>query len=122
VTVLALGIAAISPPIVYAGLANLIGLIGSFMTSSNTSSNILFAPLQQETALAVPGLTEAEIIASQNTGGAIGNSIAPANVVLGTGTAGITGKEGDVLRYTLVFALMASVLVGVLAIVLYLYT
>src|SRR5690625_3598742 len=43
--VLALGIAEVSPPAVYVGLANVIGIIGAFMTSSNTSSNVLFSPL-----------------------------------------------------------------------------
>lgn len=120
VTVLALGIAAVSPPVLYAGIANFIGILGAFMTSSNTASNILFAPLHQETAMAVPALSEAQVIASQSTGGAIGNAIAPANVVLGTGTAGITGQEGEVLRYTLVYALIAGVLVGILGIIFYL--
>lgn len=119
VSVLALGIAAVSPPVVYAFLANFIGLVGSFMTSSNTASNILFSPLQQETALATP-LSEGRVLASQMTGGAIGNSIAPTNVVLGTGTAGIVGKEGAVLRYTLPWALAAAVLVGIAGLIFYL--
>lgn len=111
-TVLALGIAAVSPPIVYAFFSNFIGILGSFMTSSNTASNILFAPLQQQTALATV-LSESRIIGAQAAGGAIGNSIAPANVVLGTGTAKIVGKEGDVLRYTLPWALIAGIFVGI---------
>ncbi|MHB0934796.1 MAG: L-lactate permease [Armatimonadota bacterium] len=111
-TVLALGIAAVSPAAVYVGLASLIGIIGAFMTSSNTASNILFVPLHQETAQAITALSEPVVIASQSAGAAVGNSIAPANVVLGTGTAGIPGKEGAVLRYTLVFAAIAGVLIG----------
>lgn len=119
VTVLALGIAAVSPPAVYAGLANFIGLIGAFMTSSNTASNILLGPLQQQTATAVPALSEAQIMASQHAGSAVGNAVAPANAVLGTGTAGITGKEGEVIKYTLVYSLAAGILIGILAVILY---
>lgn len=115
--VLALGIAEVAPPMVFAFSSNWIGVLGAFMTSSNTASNILFAPLQQETVGALEGLSEATIIGAQSTGGAIGNAIAPANVVLGTGTAGIVGKEGDVLRKTLPWALVAAVLVGGLTIV-----
>ena len=114
--VLALGIAEVAPPMVFAFSSNWIGVLGAFMTSSNTASNILFAPLQQETVAALEGLSEATIIGAQSTGGAIGNAIAPANVVLGTGTAGIVGKEGDVLRKTLPWALVAAVLVGGLTI------
>jgi lactate permease len=110
-TVLALGIAHTAPTLVFAGAANAIGLLGSFMTSSNTTSNILFAPLQQTVAEA-EGLSESAIIAAQGAGGAIGNSVSPANVILGTGTAGIVGKEGEVLRKTLPWAALAAVATG----------
>jgi lactate permease len=116
--VLALGIAEVAPPVAFAFAANWIGVLGAFMTSSNTASNILFAPLQQETVMALEGLQEPTIIAAQSTGGAIGNAIAPANVVLGTGTAGIVGREGEVLRMTLPWAIAAAVLVGAATILL----
>jgi lactate permease len=118
IAVLALGIEEVTPPIVFAFLATWIGVLGAFMTSSNTASNILFAPLQQETALASEALQEPTIIAAQSAGGAIGNAIAPANVVLGTGTAGAVGKEGDVLRVTLPWAIAAAVLVGLATVLL----
>ncbi len=109
--VLAIGISEVAPAPVYAFISNLIGVVGAFMTSSNTASNILFAPLQQQAATALE-IQEPTIIGAQSTGGAIGNAIAPANVVLGTGTAGIVGREGDVLRFTLPYAGAAAVLVG----------
>lgn len=112
-TVLAEGLAEVAPPLVYAFMANWIGVLGAFMTSSNTASNVLLAPLQQTVADLEEALTEPAIIGAQSTGGAIGNAIAPANVVLGTGTAGIIGREGEVLRKTLVWSVIAAVLVGV---------
>ncbi len=115
--VLALGIAEVAPPLVFAFASNWIGVLGAFMTSSNTASNILFAPLQQETTVALD-LSEPTIIGAQSTGGAIGNAIAPANVVLGTGTAGIVGREGEVLRKTLPWAAAIAVIVGALTILL----
>jgi lactate permease len=120
VRVLAVGIAAVSPAVVYAFLANFIGILGSFMTSSNTASNILFSPLQQETAQATV-LSPSQVLGGQAVGGAVGNSIAPTNVVLGTGTAQIIGKEGEVLRYTIPWALATGVLVGILALILYFF-
>lgn len=116
--VLALGIAQVAPAMVFAFASNWIGVLGAFMTSSNTASNILFAPLQQETVMALEGLSEPTIIGAQSTGGAIGNAIAPANVVLGTGTAGIVGQEGAVLRKTLPWAALVAAAVGVLTVVL----
>lgn len=109
---LAEGVAAVAPAGVYALLAAWIGLLGSFMTTSNTSSNVLFSPLQSSVAEA-QGLSQSAIIAGQHAGGAVGNSIAPANVVLGTGTAGISGQEGQVLRRVLPWTLPVTALVGV---------
>lgn len=111
--VLAQGIESVSPPLVYAFVANFIGLLGAFMTSSNTASNVLFSQLQQGVASGT-GLSGNAIIAAQSAGGAVGNAIAPANIVLGTGTAGIVGQEGQVLRKTLPWTLAAAVVIGLL--------
>jgi lactate permease len=51
IDVLALGIAAVAPPLVYAFASNFVGVIGAFMTSSNTASNVLFSQLQQTVAV-----------------------------------------------------------------------
>ncbi|WP_256592896.1 L-lactate permease, partial [Pseudomonas sp. 2822-17] len=72
------------------------------MTSSNTSSNVLFAPLHVSVAQSMEGLDVAHVIAAQSVGGAIGNSISPTNVILGTSTAGIKGKDAEVLKPTLI--------------------
>jgi lactate permease len=108
---LALGLAEVAPAPVYAFFATWIGVLGAFMTSSNTASNVLFSSLQQTVAES-EGLAESSIIAAQSTGGAVGNAIAPANVVLGTGTAGIVGQEGQVLRKTLPWSVAVTVVVG----------
>lgn len=110
--VLALGISAVAPAYAFAFLSNGIGALGAFMTSSSTSSNVLFAPLQQ-TIAQLHGLPETTIIAAQNAGGAIGNAIAPANVVLGASTAGISGQEGEIIRKTLPWTIAMIVLTGI---------
>lgn len=109
--VLALGVAAVTPAYVFAFLSNGIGAIGAFTTSSSTSSNVLFSDLQQ-TLAKLKGLPEATIIAAQSAGGAIGNAIAPANVVLGASTAGISGQEGAIIRKTLPWTVAAIILTG----------
>jgi lactate permease len=88
------------------------------MTSSNTASNILFAPLQSEAAAGLGDLSQSTVIAAQSTGGAIGNSIAPANAILGTGTAQIVGKEGAVLRKTLPWAAGVALITSIATILL----
>jgi len=108
---LAFGIAATVPPLGYAFAANAVGVLGAFMTSSNTASNVLFSGLQQNVAQ-LQALPESSIIAGQSAGGALGNAIAPANAVLGTGTTRISGKEGAVLRITLPWTLAVAVVLG----------
>jgi lactate permease len=114
---IAYGIAEVSPPLVYAGIASMIGALGAFMTSSSTASNVLFAGVQAEVAQA-HGLARESIIAAQAAGSAYGNAIAPANIVLGTSVAGIKGQEGSVLRVTMPWTIIVAVLTGVATIAL----
>lgn len=115
ITVLALGIAAVLPGTAYLFVSNGIGILGAFITGSNTASNIMFSPLQDETAAELD-LPQWTVLGSQMTGGAVGNAISPSNIVLGTGTVGIPGEEGDVLRITLPWVALVFVLVGVLTV------
>ncbi len=97
----------------YALVAPFIGLLGSFMTGSNMSSNILFGSFQMKTAEIV-GLNSFIILAAQTAGGAIGTSIAPGNIVLGATTVGILGSEGKVLKKLIPFALTVATIFGIL--------
>jgi lactate permease len=117
-TVLAQGLAAVATTNVYAFAANWIGILGAFMTSSSTASNILFSPLQSQAAGALDGLSQSSALAGQGAGGATGNVIAPANIVLGTSTARIPGQEGVILRKVLPWTILTAVLTGILTIVL----
>ncbi|KAK52381.1 L-lactate permease [Bordetella bronchiseptica] len=117
---LAMGIAAVAPAYVFAFLSNAIGILGAFMTSSSTSSQVIFSDVQMRLAQA-KGLPVSTILAAQSAGGAIGNAIAPANVVMGASTAGIAGQEGEILRKTLQWTVLAFVLTGVATVLLALF-
>lgn len=119
--VLALGISAVAPAYAFAFLSNGIGVVGAFATSSSTSSNVLFSDLQI-TIARLKDLPEATILAAQSAGGAIGNAIAPANVVMGSSTAGISGKEGEIMRKTLPWTIVAFLLTGVATVILVMIT
>jgi lactate permease len=108
---LAHGIAVVSPPLVYAGVASVIGALGAFMTSSSTASNVLFGGVQDSVAQ-LHNMPSETIIAAQAAGSAYGNAIAPANIVLGTSIAGIKGQEGAVLRITMPWTVLVAVLTG----------
>lgn len=118
--VLALGIALVAPTYAFAFLSNAIGVLGAFMTSSSTSSNVVFSGLQQ-TVAELKGLPESTIIGAQSAGGAIGNAIAPANLVLGSSTAGIAGQEGEILRKTFPWTIAATVITGIATVLIVLF-
>jgi lactate permease len=117
VLTLAYGIAAASPPLVYAGIASVIGALGAFMTSSSTASCVLFGAVQSSVAQ-LHGMSRETIIAAQAAGSAYGNAIAPANIVLGTSIAGVKGQEGAVLRITMPWTVLVAILTGLATIAL----
>jgi lactate permease len=117
-SVLAQGIASVATVLVYAFAANWIGILGAFITSSSTASNILFSRLQLEAAQELPGLKASTVLAAQGAGGAVGNVIAPANIAIGTGAARIAGQEGTILRHALPWTVVAGVVTGIATIIL----
>ncbi len=109
-TVLARGVAAASGSF-YPLLAPVVGVLGCFMTGSNTSSNVLFGMFQMETALSL-GLSTQIMAAAQSAGGALGSSIAPAKVLVGTASAKLSGQENLVFRMALPYALIITGALG----------
>jgi len=92
----------------------LIGVLGAFMTGSNTNSNVIFAPLQKQAAELI-GISVFIILAAQTTGGSLGSMLAPAKIIVGCSTAGLAGREGEVLKRTLLPGLLIAACVGVVA-------
>lgn len=74
-----------------------IGALGAFMTGSNTNSNALFTSLQQGTALML-GLAAPAILAGQTAGAAVASVLAPTKLLVASGTVGLAGEEGSILR------------------------
>ncbi len=106
---------------VYPFVAPWIGLLGAFMTGSNTNSNVVFGVLQQETAQ-LAGLSMALTLAAQTTGGALGSMIAPAKILVGCSTVGLSGKEGPVLRATLRHGLVITCIIGAVTLLISFFT
>ncbi len=94
----------------YVVVAPLIGVLGAFMSGSNTVSNTLFAGLQFETAT-ILGMSQVLIVALQNNGGAIGNMICVNNVVSACATTGTSGNEGKIIKTNAVPCLIYCVVV-----------
>lgn len=106
----------------YTLVAPFIGVLGAFMSGSNTVSNILFSSLQFETAI-ILGLPAAVISALQVVGGGIGNMVCINNVVAVSATVGISGEEGRIIRrnsipmviYALSAGFIGMILIAVLS-------
>jgi lactate permease len=98
---------------VYPLLSPLVGLLGCFVTGSNVNSNALFGALQRDIALLL-GKNPAIIAALQTTGGALGSMIAPAKVLVACATAGLQGKEGEVMGLVIRYCLPLTVVIGLL--------
>lgn len=94
----------------------LIGLLGAFATGSNNNSNVLFVPLQKSAAQLL-NINPALLMATQTTGGSLGSMIAPAKIIIGCSTVGLLGKEGEIIRKTLFYGLLLSLLIGLIAFV-----
>ncbi|MDH4077500.1 MAG: L-lactate permease [Acidimicrobiia bacterium] len=95
-------------------LAPSVGALGTFVTGSATSSNVLFTEFQETTATA-GGLDVVPVLGAQGFGAAVGNMICPHNIVAASATVGLRGQEGAVLRRTGLIACVALVAGGVAA-------
>jgi len=91
-----------------------IGVLGCFMTGSNTNSNVLFGAFQVETALAL-GVSTRIMAAVQSAGGSLGSAIAPAKVLIGSTTVGLEGREDMVMRKTIPYCMLLVLVLGVIA-------
>lgn len=81
-------------------LASVIGALGAFIAGSNTFSNLMFSLFQFTTALKT-GTVPSVIVALQTVGGAAGNMICIHNVVAASAVVGLLGREGLLIRKTL---------------------
>jgi lactate permease len=80
--------------------APVIGGLGAFIAGSNTVSNMMFALFQFGMGERI-GVDPTWIVALQAVGGAAGNMICVHNVVAASAVVGLVGREGEVIRKTL---------------------
>lgn len=92
-------------------LAPMIGGIGAAVAGSNTVSNMMFSLFQFDVAQRI-GANPVWIVALQAIGGAAGNTICVHNVVAASAVVGLTGREGTILRKTLLVFLYYALVPG----------
>jgi lactate permease len=93
-------------------LAPWIGGLGAAVAGSNTMSNMMFSLFQFGVGERI-GVEPSWIVALQAVGGAAGNMICVHNVVAASAVVGLLGREGSVIRKTLIpfccYALIAGI-------------
>ncbi|URA09957.1 L-lactate permease [Thermospira aquatica] len=91
----------------------LLGALGTFVTGSDTSSNILFGRLQRDTALGL-SLDPVWITAANTSGATAGKMISPQSIAVASAAVGLHGSEGKILSRSLWFCIGYVFLLGVL--------
>ena len=94
-------------------ISPLIGGLGGFVTGSGTSTCVLFGPLQVQTAESL-GLNAPWIAAANVAGAGIGKMISPQGIAIGTGAAGLVGKESEALGRAVKFFALYVAIAGVI--------
>lgn len=111
---LALGMSRSFGATAYPLIAPFIGGLGAFITGSNNNSNVLFAVLQMRTAELL-GLSVPLILGAQTAGGSLGSIMAPAKVIVGCSTVGLSEREGEVMAAVIRYGLIPIGLVALAA-------
>ncbi|MBL8818275.1 MAG: L-lactate permease [Planctomyces sp.] len=88
-----------------------IGGIGAAIAGSNTVSNMMLSLFQYNVAERL-NIDPMWVVALQAVGGAAGNTICVHNVVAASAVAGLTGREGPIIRKTVPFFLWYSAFAG----------
>jgi lactate permease len=102
----------------YPLFAPLIGAIGTFVTGSDTSSNILFAKLQANVGaqMGFPlGSGESNWLVAANTTGATGGKmISPQSIAIATASCDMQGKDGEIMKSAIPYALLYIIIGGLM--------
>lgn len=109
----------------YPFFAPLIGAIGTFVTGSDTSSNILFAKLQMNVAhnlgmtgsasyLGVNGSEANWLLAANTTGATGGKMISPQSIAVATAACEMQDSDSKILRSTIPYAITYVMIGGLL--------
>lgn len=97
----------------YPLISPVIGALGTFITGSDTSSNVLFGQLQVQAATSI-GANPYWISAGNVLGATAGKMISPQSIAVATAATSMVGSEGKILNSALKVCLFYIVLAGLL--------
>ncbi len=94
-------------------ISPLLGALGTFVTGSDTSSNVLFGQLQMEVANRI-SIDSAWIVSASAAGATAGKMISPQSIAVATAATGLTGCEGRIMNRTLAVCAGYVIVLGTL--------
>ena len=97
----------------YPVFAPLIGALGTFITGSDTSANVLFGALQRDVALKI-GADPAWIAAANTSGACAGKLISPQSIAIAVAATGLSGREGELLGITIKYVCVFIAVLGII--------
>ncbi len=97
----------------YPLFAPTIGCLGTFLTGSDTSSNILFGKLQANVAHNI-GVDNSWLAAANTAGATGGKIISPQSIAVATSAIGEQGKEGEIMKKAFPYALGYIIITGLM--------
>lgn len=100
----------------YPLMAPFLGAMGTFITGSDTSSNVLFGNLQKQTALTL-GLSPEWLTAANAAGATAGKMISPQSIAIAASSTDLTNQEGKILETTFSYCIVYVVMMGILVFV-----
>ena len=119
---LALGMFIAGAGAIYPFLAPVLGWIGTYVTGSDPSANILFSGLQSSVGeqigngsmLGVEGMRQL-LVGANASGGVVGKMISPQSLAIAASAIGLAGSESAILRRTIAWSFILLFLLCLLA-------
>jgi lactate permease len=111
-----LGLALSSLGAIFPFFSVFLGWIACFLSGSDTSSNALFGNLQVVAARQLK-LSPVLMAATNSSGAVMGKMVSPQNVSTGVSTTDLVGKEGLIVRRTIIHSLILACVLGVIVMV-----
>lgn len=94
----------------YPFMAPVIGTLGTFITGSDTSANVLFGELQVQVADSL-NVNPYWLAGANMAGATAGKMISPQSIAVATGATGLVGEEGNILKQAMKYCAMYTLII-----------
>lgn len=94
----------------YPFIAPIIGALGTFITGSDTSANVLFGELQVQAAHSLK-VDPFWLAAANMAGATAGKMISPQSIAVATGATGLVGEEGNILKQAMKYCAIYTLII-----------